>query len=270
METVADYNTGPPLRDRDLTRRVDSVVNDLFAAGDPAFLSSAVSREEGGLLRVLASRPEIRKSIEIGCANAISTLYICSGTAGKANPSHTAIDPFQTAAFARRGVRNVERAGIDFFELIEKPSEIALPELLADGRSYDFALIDGLHTADQTMVDFYYLDRMLRVGGILVFDDANAAAVNKIVRYASTYPNYRLIAASGRRGPLRQAINAVKHGLSLATWPLRRLLKDDAFREIFDVSLVDPGLLWSVDYHSMIAFEKTGEFERDTNWYRGL
>lgn len=249
---------------------VNEIAKELFAKADANFLSSAISLEEGEFLRALVSRPGIRHSIEIGCANAISSIYICSGTANKERPSHTAIDPFQTSAFARRGVQTVEKAGIDFFTLIEKPSEVALPELLSEGRIYDFALIDGLHTADQTMVDFYYLDRMLRVGGILVFDDANSPAVNKIVRYVSTYPNYRLLAASGRRGPLRRSINALKSGLSLATWPLRKILKDKAFREIFDVSLMDLRLLWSIDSHTMIAFEKTGECARDTNWYRGL
>lgn len=249
--------------------QIDDVIDEAFSTGDRAFRSSAITREEGLFLRRLASGQQVKRTIEIGCANGISALYLCSGLLGKQGAAHTAIDPFQQTGFQGRGVENVRRAGIDFFGLIERPSEIALPALLQDGARYDLAFIDGLHTADQTMIDFYFLDRMLRVGGILVFDDVNSRAVNKVARYVSTYPNYRLVGTAGERGKQRQTINAVKAALSIAFWPVRKM-SEKLFLEVFDVSLLDPKLLWSLDFHSMAAFEKTGECDRDTNWYRGI
>jgi predicted O-methyltransferase YrrM len=248
---------------------IDRVVEGLFSNADQDFLSSAISREEGRFLRELASRTDVRTTIEVGCANGISGMYICSGIAGKDAPSHTAIDPFQNSEFQGRGVNNIRRAGIEFFRLIEKPSEIALPELLSNGARFDLALIDGLHTADQTMVDFYYLDRLLRVGGILVFDDVNFPPVNKVARYVSTYPNYQLIATAGRRGGPRRIINLTKQMLGILLSPARRLFPG-LFREFFDISLAYPEKLWNIDFHTMAAFQKTGEYWRDTNWYRGL
>ena len=167
-------------------------------------------------------------------------------------------------------MNNVRNAGFDFFDVIEQGSEVALPALLATGKTYDMCLIDGLHTADQTLVDFYYLDRMLPPGGIMVVDDVNMTAVNKITRYVSTYPNYQLIGTSGKRGYQRWSLNAIKQVMALGIWPLRKLLGESTVREFWDISLIHPENLWALDSCTMAAFQKTGEYSRDTDWYRGI
>ena len=245
-------------------------INQLFAGSDQDFLRSAISREEGQFLADLASRPHIRNTIEVGCANGISSIYLCSGISAKQNPSHTAIDPFQTSYFHGRGLSNVRKAGFSFFQLIEQPSEIALPNLLSSGTSFDLAFIDGLHTADQTLLDFYYLDRLIPVGGIIAMDDVNARAVNKIAHYVSTYQNYRLIGTAGRRGAPRRVVNLIKQIAAMAVWPLRKIAGEAAAREFFDVSILRPQHLWTLDFCTMLAFQKTHEHARDTNWYRGI
>jgi predicted O-methyltransferase YrrM len=245
-------------------------IDQLFAGSDRDFLRSAISREEGRFLAELASRPNVRNTVEVGCANGVSSIYICAGISAKQTPSHTAIDPFQTSHFQGRGVANVVKAGFPFFELIEQPSEIALPSLLSSGKSFDMAFIDGLHTADQTLLDFYYLDRLIPVGGIIALDDVNARAVNKIAHYISTYQNYRLIGTSGRRGAPRRALNLLKQIVAMAVWPLRKIAGEAAAREFFDISVLRPEHLWTFDFCTMVAFEKTREYARDTNWYRGI
>jgi predicted O-methyltransferase YrrM len=248
----------------------DALVDQLFEKGDSDFLRSAISQEEGRFLQDLAARPHVQNTIEVGCANAVSSICICSGISSKAKPSHTAIDPFQFRDFEGRGVENVRRAGFNFFELVERPSEIALPDLLSRGMSYELAFIDGLHTADQTLLDFYYLDRMIPVGGIIVIDDVNGRSVNKIAHYVSTYPNYRLIGTSGHRGTKRWLVNFTKQAIAALLWPGRKIFGDSAMREVFDISLLQPERLWTIDFSTMVAFEKTSQFARDTNWYRGL
>ncbi len=255
---------------RNSAAHVDSVIAALFSEADGDFLASAISREEGLFLRVLASEPDVRTTIEVGCGNGISGLYICSGLLGKDDASHIALDPFQAEDFQGRGVQNMRRAGIEFFRHIDQFSEIALPSLLAQGAQFDMALIDGLHTADQALVDFYFLDRLIRAGGIVVFDDVSSPAVNKVVRYVATYPNYELIGTSGRRGARRRAINAVKHAVATLLWPFRKVLGEPLCREVFDISLVHPELLWTIDFCTMAAFRKRGEYRRGTDWYRGI
>lgn len=50
-------------------------------------------------------------------------------------------------------------------------SQYALPELVKHGREYDFIYIDASHMADDTFVDGYYAHRLLRPGGLIIFDD---------------------------------------------------------------------------------------------------
>jgi hypothetical protein len=111
---------------------------------------------------------------------------------------------------------------------------------------------------------------MIPTGGILVIDDVNARAVNKIVHYISTYPNYRLIGTSGSRGITRRTLNLLKLALAAGLWPIRKILGDATVREFCDISLLQPEHLWTIDFCTMAAFEKTGEYMRDTDWYRGI
>ena len=65
-----------------------------------------------------------------------------------------------------------------------------MPELLEDNEEkFDFIFIDGWHTFDYTLLDFFYADKLLRKGGIIIIDDAKHLGVAKCVRYIDT--NYR-------------------------------------------------------------------------------
>ena len=249
---------------------VDSIIAELFANGGGAFCSSVISRQEGEFLRGLASRADIRNTVEVGFANGISTLYICSGTASKPNPRHTAIDPGQRTVIQGNGIANVKRAGFDFLRLIEEPSEVALPRLMQEGEIFDLAFIDGWHTADQTMLDFYYVDRIVRPGGIVIIDDATMPSVNKVLHYIAKVPNYKLIGHAGKRGMKRRIINYTKAVASVPCWPLKKILGEGLMREFVDDGILHPGTLWSLDSCSMVAFQKTGRYDRGTEWYEGM
>jgi predicted O-methyltransferase YrrM len=58
--------------------KTSEVVEQLFATADRDFLRSAISRDEGRFLEDLASRPHVQNTIELGCANGISSIFICS------------------------------------------------------------------------------------------------------------------------------------------------------------------------------------------------
>lgn len=247
-----------------------STVDQLFAKADHAFLISAISQQEGEFLRSLSSRPDVRNTVEVGCANGISSIYICAGLAGKQGAHHIAIDPCQTSLFQGRGAANVRNAGFDFFEVIEAGSEEALPSLMAEGKRFDMGLIDGLHTADQTMVDFYYMDRLIRPGGIIVIDDVEMPAVRKIARYAATYGNYKVIGISGKRFLRRKLLNITKQVLATLLWPVRKIVGEAIMREYWDISVLHPQHIWDIDNCTMLAFEKTRDEVRDTVWYEGL
>jgi len=136
---------------------------------------SNVSKAEGQFLAEVIASTRPKSSIEIGMAFGISTLFLCEALAALSVPgTHIVIDPHQHRAWKGIGLRNLREAGYEHMvRFIEAPSEIALPQLLQEGLRIDFAFVDGLHRFDQVLLEFYYLNRLLSVGGVLVFDDTD-------------------------------------------------------------------------------------------------
>lgn len=162
-------------------------VND--AAGNTYTLEANIDIEESRFLSDLVSRNNCKASFEIGCAYGISSLSICKALLEN-NGHHSIVDPFQHSEWKGIGIQHLAKAGLQNFKLIEKPSELALPELLAAGASFDFAFIDGWHTFDHTLLDMFYTNRLLRNGGIMVIDDVGMKGVQKAVNYFLNYPAY--------------------------------------------------------------------------------
>lgn len=246
------------------------VINELFANADNKFIQSAISLEEGEFLRSFAGKPQVRNTVETGCANGVSSLFICAGLQEKPDAHHVIVDPFQTTEYASRGINALRRANITSFELIEKGSEIALPQLLEQGRTFDLAFIDGYHTFDHALIDFYYSDRMLAVNGYLIFDDCNAPQLMKLCHYISTYPNYRIVAGCGSRGIRRRILNAMKVSSGVLLSPFTRLAGDHLCHEFLDDSVIHPGRALKLENYTMLAFQKVDEYRRPSTWYKFL
>ncbi len=163
------------------------------ADGEELPLHSNIPEAEGELLQeaVRELRPKI--SLEVGLAYGISAMFICEALKETGAVKHIAIDYFQNrpASWKGVGVLNLEKCGYgDMLQLIEKPSELALPELLEEKTRIDFAFIDGCHTFDHCLTDFFYVNRMLNVGGAVAFDDCNSPSIDKVLQYIRKYPAY--------------------------------------------------------------------------------
>jgi hypothetical protein len=160
-----------------------------------------MSLGEGELISGAFKFAKAARSLEIGCAYGVSALFACDALADNARegrPKHIIIDPFQSTEWRGLGLKNLIAAGYaDIVDLHEERSEFALPALAAQGTPIDAAIIDGWHTLDHTLIDLFYVNRMLRTGGTIVLDDTSFPAINRIVRYFLSYPAYRLGAVAG-------------------------------------------------------------------------
>jgi predicted O-methyltransferase YrrM len=183
---------------------------------------SAVTLESGALLYDIVRAHKPGRTLETGMAYGMSTLFICQALEDNGSGSHIAIDPFQTDEFRSIGVLNVERAGLAHrLRVHEAPSDVVLPRLCADAGTLDFAFIDGWHLFDFTLVDFYYIDKMLAVGGHVVFDDLWLPAVRKAVSFVLRNKPYELVkVASTRPAPAWKRL--VRIGRRFAQDPLGR------------------------------------------------
>jgi len=159
-------------------------------------IHSAINKEEGRQIQKIMRDYKFEKCLEVGMAFGISAFYILSSNE---KASLISIDPFQSnnKQWNSNGLKLIKQMGFQKrHDLLEEFSYIALPKLLIKyGNNYfDFIFIDGWHTFDYTLIDFFYADKLLRKGGIILIDDALHKGVQKFVKYVeSNYKNYKKI-----------------------------------------------------------------------------
>jgi predicted O-methyltransferase YrrM len=230
-------------------------------------LHSNIDKSEANFLQKLIHDFKIRYSLEVGCAMGISSLAICESITNNTQDSqHLIIDPYQSTDWKNIGINNLKRAGYRNFRLIEEPSEFALPKLVQENCSIDLAFIDGWHTFDHTLIDFFYINRLLNVGGILVIDDVKMPAVKKVARMIHNYPCYRFLSSVvvpySTKGKAVEALKILLH-------PLSKLLGKRISSELMDASVLNTDRSLGLNA-SVIAFQKIGEDNRPWNWFENF
>ena len=159
----------------------DGTVHELFpvAAGTAA----------GEALREWVRREGATRTIEVGLGYAISTLFICEGLLMGADETarHVAIDPFQRTRFSDCGLQFLDEARVGgLVEHYGEESQVVLPRLLNEGRSFDLAFVDGNHRFDGVFLDLFYLGRLVRPGGVVLLDDYQLPGVAKAASFFLT------------------------------------------------------------------------------------
>ena len=227
-----------PLVDRILTSGETELPDGTTVRAD-----SFIARAECELIYRAVETAKAVRAVEIGMAYGVSSLCIADALRrGAAAPLLISIDPNQTTQWRSAGLHLLRRAGVaEHVRLIEETSQRALPRLVETGERVRFAFIDGWHTFDHTLVDFFYADQLLESGGAVVFDDVGYPAIHAVVRFVLANRNYELLEAL----PLSErAPNSVRRRVKRALRPLARTHRDPSpesdqrFRAIVDVFAV--------------------------------
>jgi predicted O-methyltransferase YrrM len=162
--------------------------------GSSLQLHSHVSPEEGQFLQRIIAESQPKVSLEVGLAYGISALFICEALQQHGGTQHIAIDPAQTSRWNGIGLYHLIEAGYgNLIQFYEQPSFLALPQLVENNTQIDFAFIDGIHTFDYALIDFFYIDRLLNIGGIVAIDDADFPSLQKLCRYIVTNRFYQVL-----------------------------------------------------------------------------
>lgn len=174
-------------------------------------LHSNIKKDYGIFIYDLMMEHKLDSVLEVGLAYGISGLFIGLALENlHTDTEYVAIDPNQKTQWESIGLENVKRVGYNQLQLIQKPSYIGLPELLSKKlkddkwnqnkgyeqkyKKYKLAFIDGWHTFDYTLLDFFYCDLLLDVGGYMIIDDATFEALVELKRYIDTnYSHYKVI-----------------------------------------------------------------------------
>jgi hypothetical protein len=267
-------------------RRIEQAIEQVYATRQidpgvsgrlPYRLVHNVNPDEGRMLRDLVAQVRPRRTLEIGMGTGLSGLHLCwgllraapapgtnsgaalgNGAADAPLGRHTAIDPFQKGEFWQGiGLALRDQAGAtDMFEWIGERDDVVLPRMLAAGEKIEFALIDGDHRFEAAMLDFYYIDKLLPVGGMCVIDDTDWPSVWRVVQFALRHRNYEWVdAVPIDQGPLTRPWGWKLRFRRWGTfrrqgWPLREALRRKPYQ--------------------FVALRKTAEDHRPEHFWKNL
>jgi len=189
----------------------------VLPSGETVKATSYIDESCGALLQKVIREKRPQVGVEVGLAFGISTLYILEALKEVGGKKLIGMDPAQQDDYWRGGgLRNIEVAGYaDLYEFHEDTSQQVLPELVKKQQKIDFAFIDGWHTFDHTLIDFFYIDRMLSVGGVVIFDDVGYPAIRRVCDFVLTNRDYevfnsvRLTNGNGTRGWGKRQLNTL-------------------------------------------------------------
>jgi len=202
-------------------------------SGDKIAVHSDIGLAHAEALHETVLRYKPAVVLEVGMAFGVASLSVLSaleeiGQNGKL----LSVDPLQTPDWKGCGLASIARAGLKHrHEMHEDFDYNVLPKLLASGLKLDFAYIDGWHTFDYTLLDWWYVDRMLKAGGIAAFNDCSWPAVDKAIQFVVTHRKYTEIDVGlplPRRRKL-ELLNKLSFGLKKLPLPDRdRYFRKDA------------------------------------------
>jgi hypothetical protein len=81
-----------------------------------------------------------------------------------------------------------------------------------------------MHTFDYALVDFFYIDKMLNIGGVVIFDDLSYPSIRKLCRYALRTLPYSAIGpeaqkSTSKKGRFIQRLTNLK--------PISNMVRDE-------------------------------------------
>lgn len=152
------------------------------------------------------SLPEEAHTLETGAGNTtITALFLRPAR-------HVAICP--DAALFRRITDYCDAHGISrsALEAVVDVSEWQLPRLAAatrdGGPSLDLGIIDGGHNFPQLFIDFFYINFMLREGGLLLVDDLQLHPCKELARLLAEEPGFEVVLDLGKSLLFRKRTSA--------------------------------------------------------------
>lgn len=175
-------------------------------SGEEIKVVGQISDSEGRLIQKCINEIGAEVSVEIGLAFGTSALYICEALKKTANTRHYISDPYQMHAqsYGGIGLNNLKKSGFEHYVMfMEKPSHQALAELEQDNVKADFAFIDGWHTFDHVLVDFFLVDKILKPGGIVILDDTDWPAIAKVASFIEKNRDYEFLEGTPQRSYLK-------------------------------------------------------------------
>jgi len=159
-----------------------------------ALMPHSITAESGAALRDLAQAERASRTLEIGLALGIGTLWLCEALEDLEGAQHVTLDPLNRQGFGGTGLRAIREAGIEsLVEVVEEESQTELPRMIRERREFDLAYVDGDHRFESAFLDVYFCGRLVRPGGVIIVDDLQLPALRAVLDYFETNMGYERV-----------------------------------------------------------------------------
>jgi predicted O-methyltransferase YrrM len=171
---------------------IDSIYNEKLVhdaeGNEISAFPASITRAEGKVLYDLIRETNAKRTLEIGLAYGLSTLFICQAHIDngrtKNEQCHTTFDPLQDSLWKSIGLLNLERMNMrEFVRFFNLSSHEVLPELARQQERFDFIFIDGAHLFDYVLIDFWFSDLLIEPGGRIMLHDLWMPSVRKLLTF---------------------------------------------------------------------------------------
>jgi predicted O-methyltransferase YrrM len=163
--------------------------------GKITVIDDMISREEAGIIYEMIKKSNAKITLEVGLAHGVSALVFCQALndLNISGHKHYAIDPNQYTQYKGAAVSALKMAGYEnFFELLEGPTHLEMPAIINSNVKLDCAFIDGWHTFDYTLVDFFLIDKILKPGGYVAFHDVYGRSKQRVINFVLSHRKYEI------------------------------------------------------------------------------
>lgn len=166
-----------------------------------SILPASLPRERAEFLYRICRAERPRNTLEIGMAWGLSTLFIMRALIDSAtvSPRHVVMDPGQTSRYHDAALISLNELGLDsIVEFYPESSALVLPRLVSQGRKFDFAFIDGDNRFASVFIDVYFVNQLVKPGGVIVLDDTIWDGVSLASKFAELEYGYETLEELGK------------------------------------------------------------------------
>jgi predicted O-methyltransferase YrrM len=148
---------------------------------------------QGSELHRFLKEIQAKRTLEVGFAYGFSTIWMIDAISNIEGSLHEAIDPYEVTHYKGVGLRQVQLTQ-SFSDKLKWECEFSIHALcsrIKQNECYDAIFIDGNHKFDNVLVDFFLSDKLVRVGGLIMFDDMWLPAIRSVVSFIENNRSYR-------------------------------------------------------------------------------